>query len=299
MQRVLGKIEGNPPGPLIVCMAAIHGNEQVGIHAFRNVHSSIINHNIPFKGKILGIVGNVKATQCNRRYIDYDLNRAWTTDNLQRIYQNPHEFAEDEEVKIILDTIKKEENDSYTEKILVDLHSTSSDKGNFIVIPKDTSEHPIIRALHLPTVVGFHKYLQGTLLEFFHQRGYLAFAFEGGMMGTKDVYQLHTSGLWEILEKSGSVTHHDHEVEDHYIRKLQKVSSNLPRRVTVKYRHVISKNDGFRMLPGFHNFQPIHKGQLLAYLRDKEIQSPMDGMIFMPLYQPEGEDGFFIVEETQ
>ncbi|MFT6866663.1 MAG: succinylglutamate desuccinylase [Cyclobacteriaceae bacterium] len=39
-------------------------------------------------------------------------------------------------------------------------------------------------------------------------------------------------------------------------------------------------------------------GELLAMDAEGDIYSPNSGMIFLPLYQPEGEDGFFIVEEV-
>jgi succinylglutamate desuccinylase len=298
MERVLGKIEGDYPGPLVICMAGVHGNEQVGIHAFRNVYSSIINHKIPIKGKLIGILGNMKAIRINRRYIDYDLNRAWTTDRINRVVENEIvNMAEDEEVKEIYEVIENESRGSYTEKVIADLHSTSADKGNFIVISEDEAVHPIIKALHIPTVIGLDNYLTGTLLSYWHQFGYLSFAFEGGMIGTNEVYQLHTSGLWEILDKSGCISHHDHEKEDHYLSHLQEVSEGLPKKVKVKYRKPVTKDDGFQMLPGFHNFQPVHQGQHLAFTNSGSIHAPMDGLLFMPLYQPEGEDGFFIVEE--
>jgi len=298
MKRILGKIEGDLPGPLVICVAAVHGNEQVGIHAFRNVYAAIKNHDIPFRGKFIGILGNTKAIESNRRFIDYDLNRSWTKQNIDRIInQNGNEYAEDEELKAIYEIIEDANQGTYTTKILADLHSTSSEKGNFIVIPEDTSNEPVIKALQLPTIVDIHEYLEGTLLEYYHNKGFISFAFEGGMIGTEGVYQLHTSGLWELLDKCGCIGHHDHEVEDHYFSQLESVSKDLPKRVKVRHCHKVKKEDGFRMLPGFHNFQKIHKGQLLAFSHEQEIQAPTDGMIFMPLYQAEGEDGFFIVEE--
>lgn len=48
---------------------------------------------------------------------------------------------------------------------------------------------------------------------------------------------------------------------------------------------------------GFHNFQPKHKGQLLALDKTGQITTPIDGLIFMPLYQNTGDGGFFIVQQ--
>jgi succinylglutamate desuccinylase len=52
------------------------------------------------------------------------------------------------------------------------------------------------------------------------------------------------------------------------------------------------------MKPGFDSFQFIEKGELLAEDKSGAITAPIDGRIFMPLYQIAGDDGFFIVEEV-
>jgi succinylglutamate desuccinylase len=299
MERILGRIEGDMPGPLIICIGALHGNEQIGLHAFRNVLSAIQNHGIPFRGKLVGIAGNIKAIMSNDRFIDYDLNRVWEDPYVSSlISSNKIKRAEDDELIALHHFIEKESEGVYTEKIIVDLHATSSDKGNFVVVPSDEASHPVVQAIKLPVVINLDKFLKGTLLAYYHARGYLSFAFEGGIIGTDEAYQLHTSGLWEILDKSGAITHHDHEVEDHYLNHLESVSESLPHLVAAIYRHQIKKGDGFHMLPGFHNFQPVKKGQQLAVDATGPILCPADGLIFMPLYQHAGEDGFFIVEEV-
>ncbi len=299
MERILGKIEGELPGPLIFCIAGLHGNEQIGLHAFNNVYHAIQKHNIPLRGKLVGIAGNIKAIQSNRRFIDYDLNRCWTDDIVEQITkQGVFDAAEDEELVEIHRIIEQESAGNYTMKVIADLHSTSSDKGSFIVIPEVLGEHPIVHALHLPVALDLHMHLHGTLLDYYAERGYISFAFEGGLIGSSMVYQIHTSGIWEILDSAGAITHHDHEQEDHYAQQLENLSKELPGKVKVVYRHSITPVDGFRMLPGYANFQPVKMGQTLAFDAGGEVKAPMDGYIFMPLYQEEGEDGFFIVQEV-
>jgi succinylglutamate desuccinylase len=50
------------------------------------------------------------------------------------------------------------------------------------------------------------------------------------------------------------------------------------------------------MLPGFNNFDKIVKGQPLAKDKNGPIYASIDGYILMPLYQKQGEDGFFIIQ---
>ncbi len=292
MDRILGKIEGDKPGPLVICIA--------GLHAFRNVFSSLQNHNIRFRGKLVGIAGNIHAIQENKRFIDYDLNRCWSQKKIDNVVNHKGDYPhlEDKELLEIYEAIESESTGDFNMKIMADLHATSSEKGNFIVVPEASSNHPVLNALKLPIVVDLDQYLEGTLLDYYYYHNFISFALEGGMVGTSDVYQLHTSGLWEILDKAGCISHHDHEIEDHYTKQLLEVSQDLPKKVKVLHRELIMRGDGFKMLPGFHNFMPVKKGQLLAINNRGEIKCPIDGLIFMPLYQNEGDDGFFIVEDV-
>jgi len=47
----------------------------------------------------------------------------------------------------------------------------------------------------------------------------------------------------------------------------------------------------------YANFDPVTKGELLAYDRHGEIRAKFDGLILMPLYQKQGNDGFFIIKD--
>jgi succinylglutamate desuccinylase len=47
----------------------------------------------------------------------------------------------------------------------------------------------------------------------------------------------------------------------------------------------------------YKNFDKISKDELLAFDKYGEIRSKEDGMILMPLYQKQGNDGFFIIKE--
>ena len=50
------------------------------------------------------------------------------------------------------------------------------------------------------------------------------------------------------------------------------------------------------MLKGFESFQSIKKGMPLAKSNGKSINSKHSAMLFMPLYQKSGKDGFFIIK---
>lgn len=67
----------------------------------------------------------------------------------------------------------------------------------------------------------------------------------------------------------------------------------------VRHRQAISAEDHFEMEPGFKNFQPVERGQLLARDRTGEIRALETGLILLPLYQKLGDDGFFLGREVK
>ena len=184
-------------------------------------------------------------------------------------------------------------------KILVDLHATSSDNGNFIVIPRDEADNRIVRSLKLPIVIDLEKYLAGTLLEYWHRLGFVAFAFEGGLIGSERALNLHTSGIWELLYAAGVLERQHHHEFAKYDEIVESFVHDLPHKVTVLYHHKVKYGDGFKMKDGYQNFQSVRKGEVVAEDNDGQIIARDSGLIFMPLYQPLGDDGFFIVEEIE
>ena len=86
INRVIGRYTGNKKGPLLIVFGAMHGNEPAGIKAldlmFKMLEvEPITNPDFHFRGRILGLCGNLRATQAGKRFIEKDLNRQWTKEN--------------------------------------------------------------------------------------------------------------------------------------------------------------------------------------------------------------------------
>ena len=297
MKRVLGVIEGDHNGPLNILLGGLHGNEVAGVKAINQVFQDIRNHRIPINGTLVGLAGNLQAIAANKRFIDYDLNRCWTNQFASAVYAKQHTLAEDIEFKSLHEIILKYNRLDADQKILIDLHTTSSEKGNFIVVPANEASNPVVKSLRQPVVVDLDQHLKGTLLKYLQQFGFLAMAFEGGLIGSSKAIDLHEAGIWEILKASGAV---DPSTNTDFLKSqttLEEYSQRMPAYVRVKYHHQISIDDDFRMAPGYENFQPVVQGQPVAEDKNGVIEAPLDGLMFLPLYQTVGDDGFFIVEE--
>ena len=297
MSRIIGELGGKEKGPLIILIGGLHGNELTGIKAIERVFKKIEDDKLEIRGKIIGLKGNKKAIEKIERYIDYDLNRCWTEEHIQHLSNSHYVFAEDEEVLELNNFFDGLSSYEATQRVCVDLHTTSSDNGNFIVVPELTSNDPVINALKLPLILDLEKHIKGTLLKYLTRKGYLAFAFEGGLIGSEVAIELHTAGIWEILLASGAVSPKQINGIMQIGTLLQTFAAELPHKLRVRHHYWITEEDNFRMKPGYLNFQKVKAGEVIAEDRNGPIQIPMEGLIFMPLYQRSGNDGFFVVEE--
>ncbi|MFT7033753.1 MAG: succinylglutamate desuccinylase [Cyclobacteriaceae bacterium] len=296
--RILGILKGENPGPLVVFNTALHGNEKHGVEAFYNIFNSIKENQITINGKIIGLLGNTSAIELNKRYLSYDLNRRWKPEYINSLRGNKNYlYPEDSEMMELREVIEEHSQGDHKDKIMIDLHGTSSDYGNFLVVPEEEEFHPLIKSLHLPVVVDLDKFLEGTLLDYYHTKGFVSFAFEGGIIGSREAVELHVSDIWELLEAAGVITDHDHEDLDHYENKLKKSSANLPKVVKVFHQHWVEEEDEFVKKPSYRNFQRVAKGEQLASDKNGTTYAPKEEMIFLPLYQNSGNDGFVLVEE--
>jgi succinylglutamate desuccinylase len=80
---------------------------------------------------------------------------------------------------------------------------------------------------------------------------------------------------------------------------LREASRGVPSIIEVLYRHAINDQDRFEMLPGFNNFVPVEKDQVVAHDRNGPVHAPESGLMLLPLYQGKGEDGFFIARPVR
>ena len=298
--RILGDFDSGEKNNLMILVGALHGNEMAGYKAINNVFQELRESKTKINGRIVGIAGNLQAIEAKKRFIEHDMNRAWKPEIINRVLNTPEEELtyEDRELKELHDILDDLGCQDYKNKYLIDLHTTSADNGIFLVHPGLPSHDSVAKALRLPTVINLDVHLPGTLLKYMRKYGFTSFAFEAGQIGSAKAIEIHTFGVWELLHKAGIIDH-SRELAHliHYEEILASIHKPLPGTVRVLHRHEIQPQDYFHMKPGYENFQTVSKGELLAEDKHGEIHAPLDGLIFMPLYQNEGNDGFFIVEE--
>ena len=154
-------------------------------------------------------------------------------------------------------------------------------------------------AHHFPTHIirGFSDIVYGTTDGYLSRKGLTGFVLEAGQHEDPDSVVYHEGAIWIALQEACGLDLNSLSTFPESVKKLQEQKEHQ-KTFEIEYRHGLEDDDTFTMEPDYKNFQPIKKGELLAYHNGKPIKSKWDAYIFMPLYQSQGNDGFFIVREV-
>ena len=289
--RVVAALRGGTPGPTLIIIGGVHGNEPAGIAAARDAIAAWSADAV--RGEIVALVGNVRAVAAGRRHRGRDLNRMWTTEWLAAATASPAataapELAELAELAAAVDAaIARARGPVY----LVDLHTTSAAGYPFGVVGPTAAHHAFAEAFPLPCIAGLEQSLTGVLTAHYGARGCITLAIEGGQHTTRAAADNLAAVLAIALEASGVVASVPGAAAAR--AHLTGARGDLPARIEIVLRHPVHPGDGFRMAPGFANLQCTTAGTLLAHDATGEIRAPFDGVVVLPLYQADGDDGFF------
>lgn len=291
--RVLGRYDTGRPGPTVVCVGALHGNEPAGLSAISRVLARLRADDVPLRGRILGVTGNRRALAERRRFVDRDLNRRWTPDNIARIAQGAVETAEDQETRELLAVFLPLLRHGPVS--FIDLHSTSSLSTPFSCMADVLRNRPLALALPIPVVLGLEEVIEGSMLGYLCDLGHVGVAVEGGQHDDPRTIDFHESALLLMLVAAGSLEpRHVPDLAAHRAR-LAAVNAGMPAVCEIRHRHVVrSEDEPFVMAPGFVNFQIVERGQVVADDRRGPVRAPETGLMMLPRYQGQGDDGFFI-----
>ena len=314
LPRVIERLRGEADGPTLIAIGGLHGNEPAGVAVIRTVLGRLRERG-EVRGEIVGLVGNVRALAARRRYLARDLNRLWTPSRLAAmsasypprsqlpsadategsgLWEMPTtdgaELAELAELAAELDRAIEAARGPVH---VIDLHTTSAPGAPFAVIGGTPAHRAFAEQLPLPSILGLEEQLEGVLTRYLSAKGCVTMAIEGGQTDSPDAGAYHEAVVTIALAASGCVAP-DHLPALAAARDLlTRARGALPPRIEVTARHDVLPEHEFRMEPGFANIHPTAAGTLLARERRGEIRAPYDGFVLLPLYQPQGRDGFF------
>lgn len=296
--RVLGRVAGSRPGPTLVILAGVHGNEPSGMAALTRVLTELQGRADLLAGDIVALAGNREAIAQDVRFVNRDLNRAWTPRRVEALRQRSEReslAAEDREQLELATELDRAFREARGRTYVLDLHSTSGGGAPFVVLADTLRNRSFAAPIAAPVVLGLEEQLEGTLLSYLSDQGHVTIAFEGGQHLAQRTVDHAETAVWIALETTGITSVRRLKRPSRLGQLLERASAGLPTVVELRYRHGISPEDEFQMLPGFANFQSVRAGQVLAYDKNGPVRCPEDGLILMPLYQKLGNDGFFLV----
>lgn len=295
--RLMGEYSSGEHGPALIVIGGIHGNEPGGIEAFQRVYRKLDRQQLPIKGRLVGLRGNMAALRQGTRLIDRDLNRVCTLENEQRyVAGKTPAFQEEQAFFALLQEFEKVQQKT-TELLFMDLHTTSSSSQPYISVNRRKESFSFAEKFPLFVVKGIEDYIPGHIDHYLNLKGHKGCTVEGGQHHAQDSIDNHEAAIWLALVNAGLIGRDEMGDFGQYCQKLIRSTAGEPLSLEVIYRYAISEDEVFAMKPGYVNFQKIRKGEILAESDERNIVSEWDARIFMPLYQAEGKDGFFVVRE--
>ena len=299
--RVIGTYEGDPRGPTVIVTGAMHGNEPAGVQALDAVLDTLRERRLPFRGRLIAAVGNRAALHHRQRYLSRDLNRNWEPELIADLRRaEPRRLTdEDREQRDLLDLFAPFLAEATQPVVFLDLHSTSGHGAPFACMADVIRNRKPAFELQIPVVLGLEETITGSMLGYLCDLGHIGIAVEGGQHDDPNTMDHHRAAIWSVLASSEAIDANDVPGFGALQSKLRGAIEGLPSVVEIRHRHVCVDDDGFEMRPGYTNFQPVTQGELVAHDNTGEIRTPESGIMMLPRYQGQGEDGYFIARKVQ
>ena len=290
--RELGRVRGDAPGPTLIVVGGMHGNEPEGVAAAEKMLQAAQARGLG-AGEVIALEANTAALAAGRRYLVRDLNRVWSDDSLAaaraRLARGERD-AETHSQVALADVLDAAIAGARGSIYALDLHTSSSAGIPFTILGSSAADRGFAARFPLPGIVGLQERLDGVLTRHLVHRGCVALAIVGGRSGTASAAQSLADVALLALVATGLASPPD---APEAAARLAAIRGCLPALIEVVHRHEVTPARRFVMEPGLLNIQRVAENTLLAKEQGEDVRAPFDGYVLLPLYQPQGQDGFF------
>lgn len=299
IDRYIGKFENDPAMPTVVAFGGVHGNEPSGVFALKTVCDHIVKNHIRLKGNFYALAGNMCALPESKRYCEVDLNRIWTVGNVSELTgkskvngEYPRDYAQMHQMLKELEYILERNTGRF---YFIDLHTTSSQSCPFIPINDTLANREFALKFPIPTVLGIEEFIDGPLLSYINEIDHVSLGFEGGQHDEKVAIHHHIAFTSLSLLYAGLISKIEFPDYKKYLLSLEEAGKKDKGIYEIRHRYHVENPSEFVMEPGYRSFDQIKANQKMAMDKGEEVFSKEGGHVFMPLYQAQGNDGFFII----
>lgn len=302
--REIGRHESHQSASTtLVIIGGIHGNEPAGLIAASRVLETLEQEQpAQFDGRLVVLAGNLPALNHrdpSTRYIDFDLNRIWTDEQIAKDPSRSAEHAQMHELLASLRAIRAQGD----RMIVMDLHTTSSDAPPVIVLEDSIPARKFARQMPLPIYLGFEEELRGLMIDrITNELGSIAIVVEGGQHADPRSILVHESVIWAGLHAAGILRVDSMRYAQSPGEMLRAAVKDEAHKVyDIRYLKPI-EHESFTIAPGIVAGTRIKQGVTpIAIENGAAVFSPVKGRVFLPNMQEQrrvGDDGFFIVRHV-
>lgn len=280
----------------MIVVGGMHGNEPSGVLALQTFLEELKGFEDRFSGELVALAGNLRALEEGKRFIDYDLNRMWKMASDMRSLGNIPDSYEAKEMHELHELVSEIAEKRTGPLVFLDLHTTSSESSPFLLCGDTLRNRDFIAPFPVPKILGLDEQLNGPFLSYVNAQGHISIVFEAGKHDSPKSYENHLALLRVMVVQAGCM---EKDVLCNHALNLNHLEaeciSGLQHFFEVRYRYGIRNAEEFKMKPGYFNFREVEDRELLAQYRKFPVFAPLSGRIFMPLYQDQGDDGFFVI----
>ncbi len=243
------------PGPNLVVMAGVHGDERCGLNAF----DAILPTFYPLCGQVTFIVGSPEAVKVNTREFEGNLNRMFRPDfEITEAERDTYEYKRSRELMPIL-----AKSDA-----LLDIHSSTTEQTiPFVICEKQSFE--VAEKLPVEVVVsGIDRLHQTGTDAFVNQSGGLGICIECGNHNDSNATKIAIEAVNSFLT---------------YFNVLEGKSNPHTNRQRYIKADLIYRNNGcFTLSKDFKEFETVTEGSTIGCDEAIEVKAPYDGVILFP-----------------
>ena len=243
-------------GPELLVFGGIHGDEPCGEYAIKRFlsecDSGLWNLNW---GRVTFAIGNLKAIEQKKRYVDYNMNRMF---GLPNVAIDSLEYDRVRLLETLFDS-----KDAF-----LDLHSASSAAPDFLMAEKSCL--PLAKKLGARFVVsGWENFsdVGGDTECFANAKGALGLTYEAGQNDDPQTLENAYNMLLRFLAVYGVIEFEFEPVQSDYL-ELSDV--------------VLKQSEDDCWLLGYENFQFVKKNTKLLKVGGKEFCAPYDCYLVFP-----------------
>lgn len=264
-------IESNQPGPTVVILGGVHGNETCGVEALKELQNIKIE-----KGKLILIYGNPKAIERNVRYVEQNLNRMFCDE--EKLTSELKASYEYQRSRVILPYLQLAD-------YALDLHASfTPDSEPFIIC--ESNALPLVQYLPQNRVCyGFTRLEPGGTDGYMNEKGKVGVCIECGYLNDPRSTQSAIQTAYLFLQALGMLS-------------SSTLMTNQSQYYVEAYELYYTKTDSFKLARSFQDFEEIKVGEIIGYDGSITIQSKTNQMILFARNRSAiGSEAFLLVKK--